>query len=141
MENYKTKIEEVLTQALTEKTFSLEIIEKIKSLKDGFETSQLLIKNKDEQIVELKKTEVAYNEVCKKLEEYRTREKEIKDKETALEKTLYELDFERKRANELKEVMMIAFRNPTLMENSSRNYYDASGNYRTDNSSSTKSIN
>lgn len=141
MENYKTKIEEVLTQALTEKTFSLEIIEKIKSLKDGFEANQLLIKNKDEQIVELKKIEVAYNEVCKKLEEYRKRENEIKDKENALAKTNYELEFQKNRANELKEVMMIAFRNPTLMENSSRNYYDASGNYRTENNCITKSIN
>jgi len=141
MENYKIKIEEVLTQALTEKTFSLEIIEKIKSLKDGFEASQLLLKTNTEVIDNLNKQIIILRKDQESLNEYKKRESEIKDKENSLAKKDYELEFQKNRANEIKELMTIVFRNPTILENSCRNYTDQSGNYRTDNISVNKTVN
>jgi len=37
MEDYTKKIEEIVTEATTQKTFSLEVLGKIKDLKDGFD--------------------------------------------------------------------------------------------------------
>ena len=37
MEDYTKKIEEIITEATTQKTFSLEVLGKIKELKDGFD--------------------------------------------------------------------------------------------------------
>ena len=67
MENYKEKIDEVLDQALTEKTFSLEIIEKIKSLHDGFASSQETIKQNNETIKLLNENATKANQEINKL--------------------------------------------------------------------------
>lgn len=132
MENYKQKIEEVLTQALTEKTFSLEIIEKIKSLKDGFEASTKLVDELNNRLEFYSKenNELKDNlsKTTEKLDKYIKREEVIKDKESALKKTEYELEFQTKRANEIKELMMIVFKNPVVRSSTFNNTYDSGSN-------------
>lgn len=133
MENkYQAKIEEVITQALTEKTFSLEIIEKIKSLKDGFEANEKLVEelNKRLEFITKENNEVKsnLNITIEKLNKYIERENAIKEKETALAKTNYELEFQTKRANEIKELMMIVFKNPVVRSSTFNNTYDSGSN-------------
>lgn len=121
MEKYQQKIDEVLTQVLTEKTFSLEIIEKIKSLKDGFEANTELVNELDERLKfttkQNEELRTNLSDTNSKLDAYIKRESEIKTKEIALDKTNYELDFQKKRADEIKELMMIVFKNPVVRSN------------------------
>jgi len=125
MEKYQQKIDEVLTQALTEKTFSLEIIEKIKSLKDGFEANTKLVDELSERLKfttkQNEELRTTISDTNSKLDAYIKRESEIKTKEIALDKTNYELDFQKNRANEIKELMMIVFKNPVVRSNVYRN--------------------
>lgn len=120
MENYKKKIEEILAQTLTEKTFSLEIVDKIKTLKDDFESSQKLIDSLREKSLHNEKMITNLEERNTKLQElvnsYTIREKEISDKEKKLEKTNYELQFQTKRGDEIKELFGIVFKNPIVRE-------------------------
>ena len=116
--NYKDKIEEVITQALTEKTFSLEIIEKIKSLKDGFESAQENIKIQNLALESSNKTiedlRLKNSELSTKVKLFEDREIAIASKEKVLEKTEYQLTFQTQRANEIKELFGTVFKNPTL---------------------------
>lgn len=125
---YIEKIEEVLTQALTEKTFSLEIIEKIKSLKDGFEASEKLVDELQTRLEFITKQNIEIqgnlNTTTEKLNKYIEREKIISEKEASLAKTNYELEFQTKRANEIKELMMIVFKNPVVRSSTFNNTYD-----------------
>lgn len=129
MEKYQEKIEEVLTQALTEKTFSLEIIEKIKSLKDGFQANELLLEELHKRLEFVTKENVELKDnlskTTDKLNKYIEREETIKTKESNQKKTEYELEFQKARANEIKELMMIVFKNPVVRSSTFNNTYDS----------------
>ena len=125
MNEFQQKIEEIVSQAVTEKTFSLEIIEKIRSLK---ETSDAEIK-KTEQLTKINNEIVIRNdnlsrevrELTKKLTDFETRETEIAVKEKQLDRKDYELTFQINRANEIKELFSIVFKNPIIKEIAHRN--------------------
>ncbi len=148
MEKYKEKIEEVLTQALTEKTFSLEIIEKIKSLRDGFIQNENIIKQQIIKIEELSKQNseiTSYNIKLQNIvESYETREKDLEQKEKKSDKVLYELDFQKKRADEIRELFQIVFKNPVVRETAYKNAsgFNGSGHSTSENmnGSSTKEV-
>lgn len=120
--DYRKKIDEVIDQALTEKTFSLEIIEKIKSLRDGFQTAlekiDILEKNGIHDakiIIDLRQDKEA---LTKKVNDFTSREGALAEKEKQQDKSAYELDFQRKRAEEIKELVSLVFRNSILKETS-----------------------
>jgi len=143
MENYKEKIDEVLDQALTEKTFSLEIIEKIKSLHDGFASSQETIKQNNETIKLLNENATKANQEINKLStlvsQYETREIELASKEKVAEKQAYELEYQKNRANEIKELFQIVFKNPVVRENVYKNL-SGNNNYTSENGGVTKEV-
>lgn len=130
--DYKEKIEEVLTQVLTEKTFNIDVIEKIKSLKDGFESSTKLVDELKSRLDFITKENTQLNqkngELHIKLDTYIQRENDISDKEKNLAKTNYELEFQKKRADEIKELMMIVFKNPVVRKSSYNNVNDYGNN-------------
>lgn len=148
MNKYQEKIEEVITQALTEKTFSLEIIEKIKSLKDGFESSQKTIElmtlsaESSQKTIDELRTQNA--NLSSRVKSFEDRELDIKTKERELEKNKYELEFQQKRANEIKELFGIVFKNPVVQKssfNSHNKYENGFSNSSSSNSTETETIN
>ena len=146
MDNIK-KIEEILDQALTEKTFSLDIINKIKELKDGFEAASKLTDSLNLQLDDTRKTLDATRKdkdvLALKLNAYENREKDIITKEKELAKNLYELDFQKKRADELKELVSLVFRNPRIVSSKSTSVPVAQNGYVSNQSGSefeTKTI-
>lgn len=141
--NYQEKISTIVEEALTEKTFSLEIITKIKALKDVFES----VTN---QNVELEKQVTFFQganatlstentKVIAQNEAYKSREVELAKKEKEADKKEYELAFQTKRGNEIKELFGIVFKNPTTQSMILRNTsgQDLNGNYRSGNENET----
>ncbi len=122
--NYVEKIEEILNETLTEKTFNLEIIGKIKTLKDDFQALQETNKKQEDLLTErYRQIEVLTGEKTKltaKVEGFEKREHEISLKEKELDKNKYELEFQRNRAIEIKELFGIVFRNPVIKESAFR---------------------
>ena len=141
MEKYQKKIDEVLTQALTEKTFSLEIIEKIKSLKDGFESNLKLtdeLNNRiDFYVKQITEKDKTIEEQQVKIKSFMEREDKIIEAEKTANKNKYELEFQKKRADEIKEIMGIVFKNPIVRETAYKNYSDY-GSGKSENSSVEK---
>lgn len=143
--DYKKTIEEVLMTAVTEKTFSLEIIEKIKSLKDGFDKSQDIIKdlrklidNRNEMLDVFEKDRDA---LALKVASYEARESDIATKEKTFEKNTYELSFQKSRADEIKDLFKIVFRNPTVQSSVFESGNDGKGNYVNSNKNTTTEVN
>lgn len=123
--DYQVKIDEILTQAVTEKTFSLEIIEKIKSLRDAVNVMEVQSKLDKKTTDDLNKTLMDvrgnYSDISIKLEAYKKRETELATKEKVAERQDYALQFQKARADEIKEMFMHVFRNPTIVRSASHN--------------------
>lgn len=119
--DYKSKVDEILEQALTEKTFSLEIVEKIKALRDDFKTvsdkNEELTKSLNDKIVTITSLTNTNNSLNLELTAYKYRERAISDAEKKADKINYELVFQTQRANEIKELFGIVFKNPVVREN------------------------
>lgn len=127
MENQK-EFEALIEKILTEKTFSLEIIETIKSLKEKAAFCEKSLEERDSVVKDLstKLTEARNNEknALSELNDARMLLEKIEEKEAKMDKTIYELDFQRNRANEIKELFGVVFKNPmvqkTVFENESK---------------------
>ncbi len=123
--NYQDKISTIVEEALTEKTFSLEIITKIKALKDDFEAVTKENVNLFALNTDLAKGNADLtqknNQLYVENEEYRKREDALAKKEKEAEKKEYELTFQTKRGDEIKELFGIVFKNPTVQSNVFRN--------------------
>lgn len=119
--DYQKQIDQIVQEAVTSKTFSLEIIDKIKELKSAFAKAQEDIKLKDEMIVSKSKLLNEFNDEVvrlKKVEtEYNKRKAELVIEEKKAEKLNYELVFQKERANEIKELFSLVFRNPVILKN------------------------
>ena len=145
---YTEKIQSIVEEALTEKTFSLEIITKIKALKDDFDGVSLELKLNKEALVQSNKfnTELmAKNEVLNTQNAgYKSREEALALKEKGAEKKEYELTYQTKRADEIKELFQIVFKNPVMQESVMKNGNVPNGNgstaYTNENITSTKTV-
>jgi chromosome segregation ATPase len=125
MENYQEKIQSVIEEALTAKTFSLEIIEKIKSIKDHdaflekeLETTKI---RSDEQSKRIGSLSADKDLLQMKVNDFEKRESDLRTKEAEQNKLRYELQFQKQRADEIRSLFEIVFRNPIWQENTSRN--------------------
>ena len=109
-----------MAQALTEKTFSLEIIDKIKEIRDDLvrmqadfedykENHNRLEKSLRDETDRLRRRE---EELTKEVTELRAYKEGRVAKDRDQDKTLYELNFQRNRANEMKEILGVIFKNP-----------------------------
>ena len=116
--DYKDQIDQIITQALTDKTFSLEVIEKIRELKINVENLQSQNKELEKSLVATKEARDGYQnkllQTEKTLAEYKEREEAMYKAEKASDKLNYELEFQKQRANEIKELVGLVFRNPVL---------------------------
>lgn len=123
--DYQDKISTIVEEALTEKTFNLEIITKIKTLKDDFE--QLTVKNEGQsrRINDLETENKSIRTINEKLladnNAYKVRENEIAKSEKEADKSKYELEFQKKRGDEIKELFGIVFKNPVVQQQVYRN--------------------
>ena len=106
--DHNKKIQDIIDQALTEKTFSLEVIDKIKELKDEFEIARDNLETSKETIkiiqkelnVEREASDILGKEIIVLRKFKETHEKKTRE----YEKTEYELEFQRNRAIEIKEL-------------------------------------
>ena len=123
--NYQDKISTIVEEALTEKTFNLEIITKIKALKDDFETVTASNESLKKRVEDLTKGNTALtvenNRLVTENTAYKSREDALATKEKGADKQAYELDFQTKRASEIKELFSIVFKNPVVKEQAFRN--------------------
>lgn len=123
--DYIKKVNEVIEEALTEKTFNLEIIGKIKDIRDELAKLQESDKTKDEVIrvanIEIGKFKTALDTMSAKCIEYEKREKDL----SAGEKILYQK--EQTAANEKAkcelavDLFKTVFRNTEVRENIYKN--------------------
>ena len=123
--NYQDKISTIVEEALTEKTFNLEIITKIKALKDDFETVTKENEDLEKQVTFFQNANdvlsVENTQVIAENTAYKAREDALATKEKAADKQAYELEFQTKRAVEIRELFGIVFRNPTVQTSVMRN--------------------
>ncbi len=126
------KIEEIINEAVTEKTFSLEIIAKIQDLKEEFNAltrqSEIDLENAKESRKQIENLTIKLSEKSTLLSAYELREEELTtwEKERAVKDV--ELKFQTSRANEIKELFGIVFRNPIVRETVYRNTAGNSNN-------------
>ena len=118
MPNYQTAIDQLLQEAVTEKTFTLDIVDKIKRLKDDFasatKTIEDLRKEKQEMYVESVNLQSEVRRLTNQQDGYDKRLADLVEREARQERLAYELDFQRQRSTEIKELFGIVFRNPVV---------------------------
>ena len=123
--DYKDKISDIVEEALTEKTFSLEIVTKIKTLKDDFEKLTVTNEGQGRRITDLEMENKSIHAINEKLlaenNAYKAREDELEKKEKAADKVIYELEFQKKRGDEIKELFGVVFKNPVVRETAYKN--------------------
>lgn len=119
MTDYQKKISEIIEQVLTEKTFNLEIVEKIKRLREdvSFLTSEVERLNKEKEDLEKRNEDLSQKlaDTEESLNSLKSKEKEILKREKNIEKMQYELEFQKARAEEIRQLFEIVFRNPTVL--------------------------
>lgn len=123
--NYQEKISSIVEEALTEKTFSLEIITKIKQLKDDFDVLVASSEVSKKRIIELETENKSLHSINDRITEenktWQLRENQIIEAEKVADKKTYELSFQTKRAEEIKELFGIVFKNPVVRETAYKN--------------------
>lgn len=117
MENYKKEIDDILHKAVTEKTFTLEIVEQIKELRKLPE----LVEQKDDQIASLNKLvqelTLDKNTLLNQKTNVEVKEKTLNEKERALELKEVEFRWKDNLLSEYKNMMSLVFRNQTIRQN------------------------
>ena len=125
MNTHIQKIDDIISEAITAKTFSLEIVEKIKSLRDDFGTevtkNETLEKTNADLISGNNDLATQVSKLTAEVQTFKVRETSIAEKEKMLEKNEYELIFQKQRAEEIKQLFGIVFKNPTIRETVYRN--------------------
>ena len=118
MPDYQTAIDQLLQEAVTEKTFTLDIVDKIKRLKDDFasatKTIEDLRKEKQEACTESLNLQSKVYQLTDQQDGYDKRLADLVEREAQQERLAYELDFQRQRSTEIKELFGIVFRNPVV---------------------------
>lgn len=142
MIDYNKQIEAIIEQALTEKTFSLEIIGKIKELRDAhIEVVQKLEASEaDREGWRNKYSDVSAENVRleAKVLEIEKREKDLAEREENQKLLQWERDSSIERRNEIKELVMMVFRNPIFKSHASGSLpvYDERNGYMSHGSTS-----
>ena len=117
--DYQKKVSDIIELALTEKTFSLEVINKIKQLRDDVISLSNMNEQANKTIEDLRKEKIETNNLLEKatnrLANIETRETELVKKEKEQEKLRYELGFQKQRADEIKSLFDTVFRNPVIL--------------------------
>jgi hypothetical protein len=123
--NYETKINQIIDEAVENKTFSLEIITKIKTLKDDFdvltEKYDRLEKMYDEKSKAYEELYLKNRQTEDKLEHYINREGELVKRESQNEINDLKLKHEQEKSLLVKEMFNTVFRNPVVRESVYRN--------------------
>lgn len=110
-----TKIEEILKQANLESTLSLEALQQVVKLKEDFvknETKIEELKNENSKLNEkVRNLETKNSEQEKALNEFKAREKTLKEGEIKLLEENFKLKYFQSRGDEMKEILGMALRN------------------------------
>jgi hypothetical protein len=128
--DYQKQIDAILEQALTEKTFNLDVIGKIKELRDGFSKAQEQIKD---YIENKKNNEIAYSKLLKEkqevlleneklvstITEWKKREEELVKREKTASILEVNLQNQTRRADEIKELFGWLIKGPTVVRTKS----------------------
>lgn len=140
--NIEQEINKILDKAVIEKTFSLEAIDHIKNLRDEWTKTMEInsrygdsVKRMGQEIIDLR----AENSYLKNYQEaVLKREEELLKKERVQEIVILQKEFSDRRANEIKEIFGIVFKNPIVRETVYKNsIVPVSGAYGTMTSMST----
>jgi regulator of replication initiation timing len=128
---YSQEMQSILDQALTEKTFNLEIVDRIKEMKDALikleeemdeakkkiallvEENIKLVHEKSEKTVTIKSQEETINLWQKREDDLKKRELDQKIVEQAR-------DFQTVRGNEMKEIVFAICKNPVFVQSKTR---------------------
>lgn len=110
------EIDDIIEKALVDKTFSLEVIEKIKELKERvIELDSVKEENKNlKKSLTTAETEIGYKEGA--LENWNKREEELKTREAKVTESETKAASAETRLSDYKEMFGIVFRNPVLKE-------------------------
>lgn len=131
--NYQEKINQIIEQALTKKTFNLEIVEKIKELKNGFEEAQERIEvlGEDLKNIRKQKDEIAgcLERTLEKLAKLERQEKEVKIERKKQKELQYKLEMADERRLEIKELVSLVFRNPVIVRSKTGTKPNGRDNY------------
>lgn len=123
--DYKDKIDKIVEEALSDKTFSLEVVQRIKQLKDDLEelenkkeelTEKLELSDKNYQEVKAlltKKTE-EHDVLFQTVEEWEKREAGLIKRETKMELVEQRANMEAASRSEIKELVGLLFKNPVV---------------------------
>lgn len=118
--DYKKQIDVILEGALQEKTFSLEAVEKIKELRDKFLETELELKSMCETADARYKENTRLDGVISKLREeikvFTEKEEQVARYLIEKDKLEYQLEGQRSRADEIKEMFGIVFKNPVMLK-------------------------
>lgn len=110
-----TKIEEILKQANLESTLSLEALQQVVKLKEDFvknETKIEELKNENSKLNEkVRNLETKNSEQEKALNDFKSREKTLKEGEIKLLEENFKLKYFQARGDEMKEILGLALRN------------------------------
>lgn len=123
--DYKEKIDKIVEEALSDKTFSLEVVQRIKQLKDDLEsleaekeklTEKLELSDKNYHEVKAllaKKTE-EHDVLSQTVEEWEKREEGLIKRETKVELVEQRANMEAASRTEIKELVGLLFKNPVV---------------------------
>ena len=122
---YQAKIQSIIEAAMTEQTFSLEIINRIKELNDGFisATKEIEVLEKKLQTV-LENNGTLNAQLCNantKLRTFEERESKLIEREKSADRLEWERNSATSSKQEIKELVSMVFRNPVLKFNQSGN--------------------
>ena len=120
--SYQEDIQKILDQALTEKTFSLDVIDRIKALRDAVVSQEAQNKQLLERVKTLEEDSRdwrdKYTSSVAVSTEWMKRSESVLEREKTADRMNYELEFQKKRADEIKEIVSLVFRNPVLKSQS-----------------------
>jgi hypothetical protein len=130
MKKFTNELQAIIDQAITEKTFSLEVIDRIKEMKDSIsalesnlEVAQETIKARDARITELNNSLFEANGRLLATEElldgWKKREADVVKREIDQRLVDNERMFQTRRGDEMKEIVMAMCKNPTFVQTKS----------------------
>ena len=120
-----TKIEEILKQANLESALSLEALQQVVKLKEDFIKNETKIEELKKEVSNLteknRNLETKNSEQEKVINEFKAREKTLKDGEIKLLEENFKLKYFQSRGDEMKEILGMALRNTEIRRDMFKN--------------------